>query len=173
MTDALARAALMALLAAAVSLIPTTRALAADVEVTGIEIVNFGIYTADITASTSNPGGIGHNTVQNTKLAARTTTIPAQVGVHFGIEYKVLGSPDGAEVVIHRVTKFPGPGLRPPGSSTPLSVSESDVRKAIGAVSYSDYSLDDTWEVVPGVWTIELWHDGRKLAEQQFTLVKP
>ena len=150
-----------------------SQALAADAEVTGIEIVNFGIYTADIASKQWNPGGVAHNVVENPKLAVRTVAVPAQVGVHFGIEYKVLGSPEGAKAVIHRITRYPMEGVRPPGSSAPLYVSERDVTKTIGATSYSDYSLDEEWEAVPGEWSIEIWSNGRKLAEQHFTLVKP
>lgn len=150
-----------------------TQSLAADTQVTGIEIVNFGIYAADITSTTPENSGIGHNVVTNQKLAARTATIPAQIGVHFGVECKVLGSPAGAQVTVRRVTRFPSVGLQRPGAKEPTYVSERDVTKLIGNVSYSDYSIDDSWEAIPGKWRLEFWIDGRKLAEQEFTLVKP
>lgn len=38
---------------------------------------------------------------------------------------------------------------------------------------YVDYGFDDPWELVPGTWTIELWHGDRKLATQSFTVVRP
>ena len=149
-----------------------TQALAADAEVTGIEIVNFGIYTVDVTSREANPGGVAHSAVANPKLAVHTTTIPAQLGLSFGFQYKLLGSPAGAKVDIHRVTRFPKVGLRAPGGSAPRYVSERDLSVAIGEVLYMGYGLTESWEVVPGEWSIEIWHNGRKLADRHFTLVK-
>jgi hypothetical protein len=45
--------------------------------------------------------------------------------------------------------------------------------KTIGKESYTDYGSDHDWELAPGTWVIELWCQGRKLAEQGFTVVKP
>jgi hypothetical protein len=42
----------------------------------------------------------------------------------------------------------------------------------IGTTQFRSYVLDNDWEVVPGVWIFQVWYQGRKLAEQKFTLVK-
>jgi hypothetical protein len=34
------------------------------------------------------------------------------------------------------------------------------------------YRLTDRWEVVPGVWTLEIWDGDRKLLNQDFLLKK-
>jgi hypothetical protein len=36
---------------------------------------------------------------------------------------------------------------------------------------FSGYDIDDSWELVPGVWTIQLWAGDQKFAEESFTLV--
>ena len=41
-----------------------------------------------------------------------------------------------------------------------------------GYNSYSDYSFDVPEDLVPGLWTFELWDENRKLIEQKFTVVK-
>jgi hypothetical protein len=35
------------------------------------------------------------------------------------------------------------------------------------------YTLEDIFELVPGVWTVELWDGERKLLTQSFTLETP
>ena len=42
----------------------------------------------------------------------------------------------------------------------------------IRADSYSGYSFDDPWEIVPGTWRFEIWLGGRKMAEQSFNVSK-
>jgi hypothetical protein len=40
-------------------------------------------------------------------------------------------------------------------------------------VLYESYHFDHDWGKVPGVWTFEIWYDGKKLLEQKFTVSKP
>ena len=42
----------------------------------------------------------------------------------------------------------------------------------IRADSYSGYSFDDPWEIVPGTWRFEIRLGGRKMAEQSFNVSK-
>ena len=70
------------------------------------------------------------------------------------------------------VTIFPSPGLRDPASSQPKTRSEYDWSTTIGEQSFRIYTFDSDWEIVPGVWTQQLWYQGRMLAEQKFTVVK-
>ena len=45
--------------------------------------------------------------------------------------------------------------------------------KAVGETHLKGYTLDDDWEVVPGIWTLQVWFGDRMLAEKRFTLTKP
>jgi hypothetical protein len=38
----------------------------------------------------------------------------------------------------------------------------------IGETSYASYTLEDTFELVPGTWIFELWQGNRKLATESF-----
>jgi Domain of unknown function (DUF3859) len=43
----------------------------------------------------------------------------------------------------------------------------------IGALCLLGYGFDNAWEIVPGVWTEQIWYQDRKLAEQTFTVSGP
>ena len=61
-------------------------------------------------------------------------------------------------------------GVQPPKSAQPLQTTDRRLVKVIGGTSYTDYSLDEPWELVPGKWTMQLWQGSRKLAEKSFTV---
>ena len=42
----------------------------------------------------------------------------------------------------------------------------------IGALCLLGYGFDNAWEIVPGVWTEEIWYQDRMLAERTFTVSK-
>ncbi|HZQ01606.1 MAG TPA: DUF3859 domain-containing protein [Reyranella sp.] len=139
-------------------------------QVTGIEIIDPGIYSVHVTSSQPNANGIPANTSDSEQLEFRATKVPMQKGVHFGFRYHLTGTPDGAVVPIRKVILFPPQGLTPPGKPTVRQIERTLDRK-IGETSYTDYSLDDPFELVPGQWTFQLWSGNRKLAEQSFTVV--
>jgi hypothetical protein len=37
--------------------------------------------------------------------------------------------------------------------------------------SFAGYSADETWELVPGVWTLQLWVADKMYVEKFFTMV--
>jgi|SRR5271165_526494 len=139
-----------------------------------IDVPEYGIYTANMDSKVPAPGTATgtRNVVGNVQHEATTRTVPAQLGVHFGFRYSVVGAPDGAAVLLNRVTIFPPPGLRNPANPQPKTRSELDLARRIGEQYYADYSFDNDWEIVPGIWTFQLWYEGRMLAEQTFTVVR-
>ena len=42
----------------------------------------------------------------------------------------------------------------------------------IGALCLLGYGFDNAWEIVPGVWTEQIWYQDRMLAERTFTVSK-
>jgi hypothetical protein len=139
-----------------------------------IDITAYGIYTANTQSQEAAPNTAAGTVsiLSDIQHAATTQTVPAQQGVRFGFNYVVVGAPAGAIVPLHMVTVFPPPGLANPATQQTKSQSEYDTSAAIGTPSYKGYQLTDLWEVVPGVWTMQVWSQGRKLAEQKFTVVK-
>jgi hypothetical protein len=43
----------------------------------------------------------------------------------------------------------------------------------IGTLCLLGYGFDNDWEIVPGVWTEQIWYQDRTLAERSFTVSEP
>jgi hypothetical protein len=137
-----------------------------------IEITEFGIYTVDREIKGRDSYGVTLGIGTNVQHRETKKNFPAQIGTSFGFGYAVIGKPDGAAVNLRRVVVFPPPGLQSfPGKRVPRH--ESTVEATIGQTNHNLYSLEDSFELVPGIWTVELWYGNRKLATQSFILEKP
>lgn len=145
--------------------------LAQSAEIDHVDIVAYGIYTADETGTGVNTAIGASRLLGNIRHAATTTTVPAQLGVKFGFEYVIVGSPANGQATLTKVTIFPRAGLRVPGSG-PVYRTDYPLTRTIGSVQYTGYQFDNPWELVPGVWTLELWSGDRKLASKRFTVVR-
>ena len=154
----------LALLAGAV-------ASAAAQEAGEIQIVEHGIYTAEVESTVREPSGIGRNIVTNICHIATTTTVPAKYGIHFGLRYRIVGPPMGELVDLKKVVVFPQP-LKPPTAPRPVTTYEYPVRLAVGTVTYTGYSFDHPWEFAPGPWTMQIWQGNRRLSELVFDVVE-
>ena len=141
--------------------------------VRGIQIVEYGIYTADKGSCQRDAQGIQRCNRTNVRHAATTTDVPAEIGVEFGLRYRVLGTPDGSKVSIKRVWLIPAPGFQAPGATQPLRRLERVDNTAIGETNFVSYGFDDTWELVLGPWILEFWYGDVKVGEQRFTVVRP
>jgi hypothetical protein len=162
-----------------------------------IDITEYGIYTTDTAATTTAPGtATGKiDEVANNKLVQSTTTVPARQGVEFGFRYKIIGqpvaappqtgttilgmqigaqpvSPPVATVNLKYVTHIPKPGMRNPETGNVTLTNVFYQEHKVGKEQYRLYRLTDRWEVVPGVWTLEIWDGDRKLLSQDFLLKK-
>lgn len=71
------------------------------------------------------------------------------------------------------MSHYPSPGLRNPATGKTNIRGEYSEQKKLGTETLQGYGFEEDWELVPGTWTFEIWQDGRKLAEQSFTVVKP
>jgi len=145
---------------------------AQGVQVQRLEVTDYGLYTLDREISGRDPQGISLGTATNIGHTATQRNVPAQIGVTFGFRYRVVGKPTGATVDLKKVINFPAPGLLSPTSSTRVSKAEFDVEAKIGDTNSELYTLEDNFELVTGVWVLEMWQGNRKLASQSFKLEK-
>jgi hypothetical protein len=143
---------------------------AAAEEASGVEIVEYGLYTADVTGQLRDSNGIVSNVVENLCHVATTTTVPMRRALHFGFRYRVDGPASGDAVELTLAVRFPST-VQPTPATQPLARHERSATLAVGTVSYTGYSFDQTWEFMPGIWTLEVLQHGRKLAEKSFTVV--
>jgi hypothetical protein len=121
--------------------------------------------------------------------------VPARQGVEFGFRYKIIGQPVAAPpqtgttilglqigaqpvsppvvtVNLKYVTHIPKPGMRNPETGNVTLTNVFYQEHKVGEEQYRLYRLTDRWEVVPGVWTLEIWDGDRKLLSQDFLLKK-
>jgi hypothetical protein len=146
--------------------------------VSGVTVTNTGTYKAQ---SVSAPGGAGQlsptgtiGTASNWHFVSKTSEVAGEVGTQFGIEFRLEGNPVGDTVTLHMVLKFPRQGIRNPNTGATMHTADitfPDLK--IGALCLLGYGFDNAWEIVPGVWTEQIWYQNRMLAERTFTVSKP
>ena len=146
----------------------------AETRVDRIDIVGTGTYeirAGQETPAADTPTGevTGVETATNLE---KTTSINGRVGVEFGLQYVVVGEPAGAEIPLDFVILYPQPGLADPDKAKPVRESRYSRAKKIGDTVYLGYGFENEWEVAPGTWTFQIWYQGKKLAEQSFTVAK-
>lgn len=139
-------------------------------EASGVEIVEYGLYTAEVTGQLRDSNGIVSNLIENICHVATSTVVPMRQAVHFGFRYRVDGPVTGEPVELTLAVEFPT-AVQPTAGVAPLTRHERSATLAVGTVSYTGYSFDQAWEFMPGAWTLEVLQHGRKLAEKRFTVV--
>ncbi len=144
--------------------------LQSHVSVDDIFITDFGIYTPQRDEGVTLPKGVPRYTVDDVQLVVETNTIPAKLGTKFGFRYRIVGNSWDAPVAIKVVTLYPPAGAVSPKLG--LIHSASILKTAhIGASNAIAYSADEPWEMVPGVWTIQLWVGSKRFAERTFIMI--
>ena len=142
-------------------------------DVRRVDIVESGIYAVGSKAVVANKGSPSGtiSPVTGERLVRATTTVPARVGVAFGVRYVASGSQRGEEIELTLVTRYPPQGVTNPKTGWTHYSSEYKLKVIVGETSSRFYGLDETWELVPGNWALEFWHEGRKVGEKVFRLV--
>ena len=134
-------------------------------EVDNIEIIDFGLYKTIFAGWKDAPETqIGKiRIIGQRELLKRTKMIPVNGGTEFGIRYVVNGQEDGGQIdLLVRVSH-----------SEMQTSNEWIAARQIGTPSFEGWSFDDNSQIVPGKLTIELFHQGTKLAEKSFTVYEP
>ena len=145
--------------------------LASAQEVRGIEIVEYGLYAVDKTDCKRDAQGIERCDRNNIRHAATTWTVPANIGVEFGLRYRIVGRPRNAKISIRRVWLLPGGGFQPPSGKSIDHIDRVDTVE-IGQSTLMSYGFDDAWELVPGPWVVKFFYNDRELGQRTFTVVK-
>ena len=139
-----------------------------EIHVVGAKVTEAGIYQAQILMGETNAAGVKLQGLDEFKLLKSTTNVPARIGVRFGFRYEILGTPTNAPITLRMVGKHP-----PIRNATTGKIETEQtyfLRSWIGK-TYTSGSLDEESDLVPGQWTFEVWHEGKKLCEQSFIVV--
>jgi hypothetical protein len=152
-------------------------AVAQTPTVTGLTITNAGTYTAETTSAParsgqqSPTGTVG--TDVNWQFMSDSPDVLGEVGTEFGIEFRIDGTPSGEGVTLYLAIAFPPQGIRNPNTGNLMYTAKvAFPNMRIGELSILGYGLDNAWEIVPGVWTLQIWYQNRMLAERSFTVGK-
>jgi len=131
-------------------------------EVDNIKIIDFGLYKTK-SAGWQEAPGTQRGEIQiigQRQLVKRTKMIPGSDGTEFGIRYVVNGDEQGGQVdLLVRVSH-----------SEMQSSDEWVAARQIGTPSFEGWKFDNDSQIVPGKLTIQLFHEGTKLAEKSFTV---
>jgi hypothetical protein len=134
-------------------------------EVDSIQIIDFGLYKTTFAkwqeAPNTQRGEI--QIIEQRELIKRTKMIPGSNGTEFGIRYVVQGQEEGGQVdLLVRVSH-----------SELQSTEEWVAARQIGTPSFDGWKLEEASQVVPGKLTLQIFHEGTKLAEKSFTVCEP
>jgi hypothetical protein len=145
-------------------------------DVTGAEIIEYGMYERGQLLGEFAPPNRGYRreAVAGFTHLETATIIPGRQGITFGIHYRLTGEPMGAPVPVTVVIRFPEQGLLSPSApDDPIIFDSYETMVPLGLATTSAHTFDYLWEIEPGIWVFEIWSGGEKLAEQQFEVITP
>jgi hypothetical protein len=96
------------------------------------------------------------------------TTIAARLGVSFGVELILHGPPK--LTILQLRTRVTHPRIANPTTGVARTVDEWDSPMNADIPRYMGWHFDNAWELVPGVWRIELLDGQQVLVSQDFTV---
>ena len=105
-------------------------------------------------------------------LMTATNRIPAKIGVQFGMFYEIsnLRNPNGV-VMVTKICRHP-PITRPDGTVwTHFAVTETPRVRDGWVFTWTGFTFDHPYELVPGKWEIEIEFKGKPICKQEFTVV--
>jgi Domain of unknown function (DUF3859) len=153
---------------------PSAAASPPAVRVDRVEFVEKGLYRVEVKKEIEDPNMLSGRRLVSSKAEQikDTDKIPAASGTQFGFRYVVIGEPNGAKVPTRVVVHYPEGGRQNPNNGKIAFKDEFPQTLTIGGPPQF-FFMNIKWGLVPGVWTMEVWCQDRKLAEQKFTLVQP
>ena len=144
-------------------------------EVSGIEVYEFGTYMASgpTYEQPASRQGIRMEAHESYVHIETTRTVVARVGTRFGFRYHTTGAAVAHSAPITMVWRFPAPGIA--GGDRGKTVRQEVVEVPVAPnESYAlTMSLESADDLVPGIWTFEIWSGKHKLAEEKFELIMP
>jgi len=100
----------------------------------------------------------------------QTTRVPARKGLEFGFEYVIKGQPAGDTVEV--TNKYLHPPVTNPQTKKSFTSQTTSAKQKIGKTAYVGYKFEQDWEAVPGGWTVQVFCQGKKIAEKSFQVIK-
>jgi hypothetical protein len=136
-----------------------------------IEILDYGVYATGTRTTVPMPISVSGkmNLVADVRLTEKTREIVGQLGTSFGFRYRIIGVPDGANVLIR--TRHPR--LTNPDTGKSMNYGEREQSVNAGGERYTGYSFDSSYEIAEGEWSFQIIYEGRVIGEQKFKVIVP
>ena len=163
--------------AAFFSLLLGQYATAQEAKVSGAKIVWYGVYKVGESKEVPDKSSPTGTRLLSSGIIPPSTSsdrIPAVLGTRFGVGYVLEGGPPGAQAKVRHVRLFPPGGIV--NSKTGQRADSLDVELSYPVDTkdlFLGYPFRESFELVPGVWTFQVWNGSRKLLEKQFTVYRP
>lgn len=134
----------------------------------GATLLDYGMYARGSLHDCDFHLAIGHCDLSGIDHVATASEIPGALGVTFGIHFAL----DTGRTPVRIIMVFPPAGLKNPQFPAPAhSFSHDEI--CGGPDCYDTYSFDFPWEVVPGIWSFQIWANGQMVLEKRFKVVLP
>ncbi len=103
----------------------------------------------------------------------QTTQVPATLGVLFGFSFNLTGVTEQGSAEYKKVITHPP--IRNAKGEIEREYSTTITRPTNNGYLYSvcGYRLNRPEELVPGVWTFEIWYHDKTIVSQSFTVLGP
>jgi hypothetical protein len=140
------------------------------VSVTGADVSEPEIYTADVVKKLPTSGVTSgtNEGLDSFTLVQATTNVPARLGTRFGFRYTIRGTPSNAPLTLTMIGEHPP--YTNPSTGKAETRDQYELQSWLGQ-TYTSYSLDHEWELIPGTFKFEVWYKGRELCGQSFTII--
>lgn len=146
----------------------------AHAQLRSIDVYEFGTYqSADSVEVGTTPKGIVRSQTSAIKQVQETRKVLALLGTEFGFRYRTVGARDSALVPLTVVAKFPQPGVLGRDLAVPVLEDQYTQLTTTGKDDFLTWTFEMKSDLVPGIWTFEIWSGDKKLAEQSFEVILP
>lgn len=138
----------------------------------GIEIIDFGIYSLNVTRRVQAPRDVSleRNIVANVKVIRKDREIAAQPGRSFGYQFRITDPALAGKRITLRTTF---PKLTNPATGKSATSQERTIIARPGEAIYDGYRFDYRWEMAEGIWRFQILIDGKLVSDQRFKIVVP
>ena len=111
--------------------------------------------------------------IRNDTSIEDATIIPAILGTRFGIVFRMKAVAGKIAPNVTVTWRFPAGGLDNPETGRTSHVDSHKINCGAKWICATLWKFDEPWELVPGVWEVEIVINKRTALRQSFTVVSP
>jgi Domain of unknown function (DUF3859) len=144
-------------------------------KITDARMTWYGVYAAHGDAAIEDKSSFTKKRTVSREIVPpeiNSDQFPAVLGSRFGFGFILSGAPMSAIVKLKIVRNFPAEGIID-SKTGERHFHEQGEYTTVNRDLFFGYIFDRDDELVPGLWSFEVWDDDHKLLEKSFTVYKP